>query len=85
MHYYLEPKLQRSFRNKSIRSTPMDPKSLRVFWSISETFGMKKMQSTQNDDWDIFGAFRKPSESRCETCVSGLNALFRGIDVAMHS
>jgi hypothetical protein len=35
----------------------MDPKSLRVFWSISETFRMKKDAKPQNDDWDIFGAF----------------------------
>jgi hypothetical protein len=40
--FFFAPKLQRSFRNKSIHSTPMDPKSLRVFWSILETFGMKK-------------------------------------------
>jgi hypothetical protein len=42
----------------------MDPKSLRVFWSISETFRMKKDAKTQNDDWDIFGAFCKPSECK---------------------
>jgi hypothetical protein len=44
------------------------------------------MQSTQNDDWDIFGAFCKPSEcKKIEICVLGLNALFQGIEVAMHS
>jgi hypothetical protein len=64
MHYFLAPKLQRSFRNKSIHSTPMVPKSLRVFWSISETFRMKKDAKHPNDDWDIFGAFCKPSQCK---------------------
>jgi hypothetical protein len=41
---------------------------------------------TQNDFWECFGAFRKPStgKKRCKTCVSGLNTLFRGVKVWKH-
>jgi hypothetical protein len=41
---------------------------------------------TQNDVWECFGAFRKPStgKKRCKTCVSGLNTLFRGTEVVKH-
>jgi hypothetical protein len=38
---------------------------------------------TKNDVWESFGAFRNLSEcKRCKTCVSGVNALFRGTEVA---
>ena len=41
------------------------------------------LHCTQNDVWECFGAFRNLSESkRCKTCVSGVNALFRGTEVA---
>jgi hypothetical protein len=40
---------------------------------------------TQNDVWDCFRTFRKPSvRKRCKTCVSGLNALFWGTEDVKH-
>jgi hypothetical protein len=65
----------------------MDPKSLRVFWSISETFRMKKRCKARKmmigTYLEHFANLR--NVKRCEICVSGLNALFQGIEVAMHS
>ena len=41
LHHSGVPKLRKWFHNKSIHSTPLDPKwCLRVDWSISETFSM---------------------------------------------
>jgi hypothetical protein len=87
LHYLLPPKLQRSFRNQTMHSTPMDPKSLIAFRSISETFRMKKICKAPKM---MIGTFLEHCANlrnvkRCEICVSGLNALFRGIEVAMHS
>jgi hypothetical protein len=40
---------------------------------------------TQNDVWEGFGAFREPSTGKkIQTCVSGLNTLFRGTEVMKH-
>ena len=43
------------------------------------------LHCTQNDVWECYRAFHKSSASkRCKTCVSGLNALFRGAEVVKH-
>jgi hypothetical protein len=40
---------------------------------------------SQNDVWECFGAFRKPSaRQRWKTHVTGLNTLFRGTKVLKH-
>jgi hypothetical protein len=40
---------------------------------------------TQNDVWNCFGAFRKPSAGKIrKTRVSGPNAIFRGTKVVKH-
>jgi hypothetical protein len=39
----------------------------------------------QNDVWECFGAFRKPSTGKkCKACVSVLNTLFQGTEVVNH-
>jgi hypothetical protein len=44
------------------------------------------LQWTQNDVSECFRAFRYPSaRKRCKTCVSGLNALFRGTEAVKYS
>jgi hypothetical protein len=64
----------------------MDPKSLSVlehFGNLAKEKGCKAPKMMIETFLEHFANLR--NVKRCEICVLGLNALFRGIDVAMHS
>ena len=52
MHYFGVPELRKRFRNKINQSTPLDPKGcLRVFRSISQTFGTSNVAKVVFRAW----------------------------------